>query len=198
MHTHTHARARARTHTHAHAHSHAHAHAHGTHFHTFTHMHTHAHAWSCAGDELASLRAQLAEQATELERLRKRNAALEAEREKIIYNASRSSDRRRDQTVKRTTERLFEDLAEVQMDDESRIGDLVAHIDALELRTFATTPKSANCKTMRSYPACLHIPMSRRPAPASMAPCAATAMSFFWKASLSIELPLTAHDPIHP
>ena len=22
--------------------------------------------------------------------------------------------------------------------------------------------------------------------------------SFFWKASLSIELPLTAHDPIHP
>jgi hypothetical protein len=23
-------------------------------------------------------------------------------------------------------------------------------------------------------------------------------MNFFWKASLSIELPLTAHDPIHP
>ena len=27
---------------------------------------------------------------------------------------------------------------------------------------------------------------------------ARSASCFFWKASLSIELPLTAHDPIHP
>ena len=96
-----------------------------THTHTHARSRTHASAWSRAGDELASLRAQLAEQATELERLRKRNAALEAERETIIYNAGRSSDRRRDRTVKRTTARNFEGLAEVQMEYENRIGDLV-------------------------------------------------------------------------
>jgi hypothetical protein len=46
-----------------------------THLPFTTEHNSHARAWSCAGDELASLRAQLAEQATELERLRKRNAA---------------------------------------------------------------------------------------------------------------------------
>jgi hypothetical protein len=136
MHTHTHKRAHTHTHTHTHTLTHTHTHTH-TRTRTRTRTRTHARAWSCAGDELARLRAQLAEQATELEQLRKRNATLEAEREQIIYNASRSSDRRRDRTVKRTTERLFDDLAEVQMDYENRIGDLVAHIDELERRTFA-------------------------------------------------------------
>ena len=169
MHTRTHARTHASTHNTQHAHTHTHT---PTHTHTHTHTltrtrtrslarsrtrtHTHARAWSCAGDELASLRAQLAEQATELERLRKRNAALEAERDKIIYNASRSSDRRRDRTVKRTTERHFEDLAEVQMEYENRIGDLVAHIDALELRTFAANPEEAEILELyRKYQASL-------------------------------------------
>jgi hypothetical protein len=78
-----------------------------------------------------------------LERLRGRNAALEAERAKTINAAQRSSDRWRDRAVISTTNRNLVGLAAVQQEYEALIDGLVARMDALEPRPFAENPEEA-------------------------------------------------------